>query len=137
MATMSMMKKALHMGRSDTERAARIFLDDSRRPKSRTTRTARRMLMGKSRGPSTIRDIRTTPVSKSDHGLVAKSRKGWDRRLSRSSIVKTTVKTVLRSSSSCLVAVGLPLGWNKYSLCICTSAAETQKFWRIGKAGLG
>jgi hypothetical protein len=28
MATMSMMKKALHMGTRDTERAARIFLED-------------------------------------------------------------------------------------------------------------
>jgi hypothetical protein len=29
-ATMSMMKKALHMGTRDTERAARIFLEDLR-----------------------------------------------------------------------------------------------------------
>ena len=86
MATMSMMKKALHMGSRDTERAARIFLDDSRRPKRRTTRRARRMLIGKSRGPSTMRDMSTTPVSKSDHALVRKSRRFWERKLRRSEL---------------------------------------------------
>ncbi len=119
MATMSMMKKALHMGTRDTERAARIFLEaliriDSdhshslslsriflealaggvpsharrvvtrvgtwssalclvptggshlRRPKRRTTRRARRMLTGKSRGPRATRDMKTTRASKTD-----------------------------------------------------------------------
>jgi hypothetical protein len=66
MATTSMMKKALHMGRSEAERAARIFLDDSRRPKRRTTRRARRMLMGNSRGPRAMRDAETTRASKTD-----------------------------------------------------------------------
>ena len=68
-ATISMMKKALHIGISDTDSAARIFFDDSSRPNSRTTRRARRMLMGKSRGPRTTRDMKTTTESKSDHAL--------------------------------------------------------------------
>ena len=108
MATMSMMKKALHMGRSDAERAARIFLDDSRRPKRRTTRRARRMLMGKSRGPRTTRDIVTTKASKTDQPLVANSRNQLQKRLSRSSKVKTIVKAKLAASSVCLMKVVVP-----------------------------
>ncbi len=66
MATMSMMKKALNMGMMEAERAARIFLEALRRPKRRTTRRARRMLTGKSRGPRAARDMRTTRASKRD-----------------------------------------------------------------------
>ncbi len=129
-----MMKKALHMGTRDTERAERIFLEDLRRPKRRTTRRARSMLMGKLRGPRTTRDVRTTAASKRDQPLAAKSRREWERALMSSSARKTKVKATLSASRVCLMLVGLPSGWRRLSCCSCASAAEAQKFCSVPSA---
>jgi hypothetical protein len=133
MATMSMMKKALHIGSNDTDRAARIFFDDSSRPKSRTTRRARSMLAGKSRGPRTTSDIKTTKVSKRDHAFDTKSRILFEKMLMRSSTVKTKVKTMFSVSRAFLMPVVLPSGLNRLSVCNCASAADAQKFCIISK----
>ncbi len=129
---MSMMKKALHMGTSETERAARIFLDDSRRPKSRTARKARSMLTGKLRGPRAMRDARTTKESKRDQLLRRKARAPLAERLTRISTAKMAVKMVLRVSRVCLVGVGAPLASRRLSVGSCASATEVQKFCERG-----
>jgi hypothetical protein len=113
MATMSMMKKALHMGMMEAESAARIFLEDSSRPKRRETRMARRertMVMGMmlSRGPMTTRDMLTTTRSKTDQLLEKKAQNQWLKRLMQSSTVKTTVNPRLILSSVCFRGVRDP-----------------------------
>ncbi len=101
MATMSMMKNALHMGISDTQRAVRIFLDDFSLPKSRTTRRARNMLMGKLRGPNTMSDIVTMTASNRDQGFETNSWIQCAKRLMRRSTVKTIVNTMFNLSKIC------------------------------------
>ena len=128
MATMSMMKKALHMGTSDTERAARIFLEALRRPKRRTTRRARRMLTGKSSGPRAARETKTTKASKMDQLLQAKSRNQWANMLTSSSTVKTAVKDVLRVSRISLMWVVEPSSLKSRSASNCASMTDVQKF---------
>jgi ATP-dependent Clp protease ATP-binding subunit ClpA len=128
MATMRLMRKALHMGTMETERAERIFLEDSRRPKSRTTRRARRMLTGKSMGPRTTRDMPTMTASKTDQVLARKGRSQLEKRLAISSKVKTTVKPTLRRSRVSLMREGEPSGSWSFSGSICASATETTKF---------
>jgi hypothetical protein len=133
MATMSMMKKALHMGTMEAESAARIFLEELSRPKRRETRRARRermMVMGMtlSRGPRTMRDMPTTRRSKTDQLLEKKSANQWEKRLMQSSTVKMTVKPRLTASSVSFVGVSEPSGLESCSGCSCASRIVVPKF---------
>jgi hypothetical protein len=132
MATMSMMKKALHMGTMEAERAARIFLEAWSRPKRRETRRARRertMVTGMlSMGPRTTRDMATTTKSKTDQLLEKKSENQWEKRLMQSSSVKMMVKPRLMVSSVCLRGVSEPSALASCSLWSCASAMVIPKF---------
>mmetsp|Transcript_48387 Transcript_48387/g.101090 ORF Transcript_48387/g.101090 Transcript_48387/m.101090 type:complete len:200 (+) Transcript_48387:2238-2837(+) len=136
MATMSMMKKALHMGAMDAESAARIFLEELSRPKRRETRRARRerrMVTGitLSRGPRTTRDMPTTRRSKTDQLLEKKLANQWEKRLTQSSAAKTTVKPRLTASSASFVGVSAPSGPESCSGCSWASRIVVPKFARI------
>jgi hypothetical protein len=132
------MKKALHMGTMETERAERIFFDDSRRPKRRTTRRARRMLMGRSRGPRAMTDMATMRASKTDQRLARNGRSQLDTRLMNSSATKRMVKMMLRRSRMRLRKVGAPWSKSRSGL-YCASATDAAKFcsprrWGQGRA---
>mmetsp|Transcript_39954 Transcript_39954/g.106900 ORF Transcript_39954/g.106900 Transcript_39954/m.106900 type:complete len:217 (-) Transcript_39954:474-1124(-) len=128
LAMMKRIIKALIMGTMDSASGRMTLRSAETRPKSRTTRTARRILMALmlvAPGPRELSEQATTKMSIQFHPLVTKGRNQWARALMTSSTVKNTVNIALaRLKSMALAQFG---DLSRTSRIVCISATVVAK----------